>query len=94
MRSIQACEDKGAALEGILRERGLTAAETAFVGNDVNDLPCLSRVGLPIVVEDAHPDAASRARYRTRAPGGRGAVREVCDLLERLRGGAGARPQS
>jgi 3-deoxy-D-manno-octulosonate 8-phosphate phosphatase (KDO 8-P phosphatase) len=93
VRCIQACVDKGAALEGILKERGLAASEAAFVGNDVNDLPCLSRVGLPIVVEDAHPDAAACARYRTRAPGGRGAVREVCDLFERFRGGAGPGPR-
>src|SRR5258705_9808672 len=39
VRCIQASKDKGAALEGILKERGLAASEAAFVGNDVNDLP-------------------------------------------------------
>jgi 3-deoxy-D-manno-octulosonate 8-phosphate phosphatase (KDO 8-P phosphatase) len=61
---------------------GASLAEIAFVGNDINDLPCLTCVGLPIVVNDAHPDVRSLARYRTKAPGGHGAVREVCDLFE------------
>jgi len=57
------------------------------VGNDVNDLSCLRAVGLPIVVADAHPDVVSYALYQTKAKGGRGAVREVCDLIERSKNG-------
>ena len=53
----------------------------AFVGNDINDLACLTCVGLPIVVKDAHPDVIPVARYQTQNPGGHGAVREVCDLI-------------
>jgi YrbI family 3-deoxy-D-manno-octulosonate 8-phosphate phosphatase len=59
--------------------------EVAFVGNDINDLPCLTCVALPIVVKDAHPDVVPVARYQTKNPGGHGAVREVCDLFERVR---------
>ena len=81
VRCIQGCADKRAALNTLLAELGLTLAQTAFVGNDVNDLPCLSAVALPVVVADAHPAVTAAARYQTQARGGRGAVREVCDLL-------------
>ena len=53
----------------------------AYVGNDINDLECLNAVGLPIVVQDAHADVQASWRLRTTKPGGRGAVREVCDLV-------------
>ena len=80
-RCVHGCEDKREALEAILEESGLSLPQAAFVGNDVNDLPCLTVVGLPIVVQDAHPDTIPCARYRTRAPGGLGAVREICDMF-------------
>lgn len=53
----------------------------AYIGNDVNDLECLKAVGLPIVTADAHPDVVPHAKYVTKAKGGFGAVREVCDLF-------------
>ncbi len=83
IRCIQDCQDKRAALEDIAHEQGIGLSEVAFVGNDVNDLPCLECVALPIVVQDAHQDVVSTARYQTKNPGGHGAVREVCDLFER-----------
>ena len=79
---LQGCKDKRAALEDATRVRGISLGEMAFVGNDVNDLPCLTAVGLPIVVQDSHQDVIPFGRYRTTAPGGRGAVRELCDLFE------------
>ena len=81
---IQACEDKWAALQIVMQERNLTSEQISFVGNDINDLCCLEKVGLPIVVGDAHADVVSSALYQTRAIGGNGAVREVCDLFERV----------
>lgn len=81
VRCIQGCDDKLAALQGVLAETGLDLAETAFVGNDVNDLTCLRAVGLPIVVADAHEDVLPHALYRTAASGGNGAVREICDMI-------------
>jgi len=86
IRCLQGCADKRSALQAIVEEEGLSWAQVAFVGNDVNDLPCLTSVGLPIVVGDAHPDVIPHARYRTQARGGHGAVREVCDLFERMLG--------
>ena len=87
IRCVQDCRDKRAALESIAKESGISLAEVAFVGNDINDLPCLTCVALPIVVHDAHPDVIVHAAYRTSRPGGYGAVREVCDLFEKYRSG-------
>ena len=77
----QGLTDKVDALEHIAAELGIDVAEVAYVGNDINDAACLRLVGTPIVVADAHPEVMSLARYRTRAQGGLGAVREVCDWL-------------
>jgi len=84
IRCINGCDDKKGALLGVLEEQALTFSDAAFMGNDVNDLPCLTEVLLPIVVADAHPDVRSVARFTTDRPGGAGAVREVCDLFARV----------
>ena len=86
IRCVQSVDDKRAALESILREHNLTLEQAAFVGNDINDLPCLTAVALPIVVQDAHPDVLPYARYQTKTRGGYGAVREVCDLFVQVFG--------
>jgi N-acylneuraminate cytidylyltransferase len=77
----QGVDDKAPMLVTLLAERGIDPADVAYVGNDVNDLGCLALVGMPVVVADAHPDVIAAACYVTRAPGGRGAVREVCDHI-------------
>jgi 3-deoxy-D-manno-octulosonate 8-phosphate phosphatase (KDO 8-P phosphatase) len=84
IRCVQDCPDKRKALENIAQETGISLREMAFVGNDINDLECLTSVDLPIVVQDAHPDVIPLAAYRTRNRGGHGAVREVCDLFEQV----------
>jgi 3-deoxy-D-manno-octulosonate 8-phosphate phosphatase (KDO 8-P phosphatase) len=81
MRCFNGCENKLAILSGLAAETGLSLGEVAFVGNDINDLECLLAVGFPIVVQDAHPSVRGAALYRTKARGGHGAVREVCDLF-------------
>ncbi|NOX63188.1 MAG: HAD hydrolase family protein [Chloroflexi bacterium] len=83
---IHGCKDKRAALKELLQTRGLTPDQAAFVGNDINDLSALQFVGLPIVVQDAHSEVISVAKYRTNRPGGHGAVREICDLFEAVYG--------
>ena len=77
----QGVADKGQELDRLLAELGVDAAETACVGDDTPDLPMLRRAGLAIGVSDAHPALLEAAHWITRSPGGRGAVREVCDLL-------------
>lgn len=84
IRCVQNCSDKRKTLETVAQEMGIPMDGVAFVGNDINDEPCLTRVGLPIVVQDAHEDVIPIALFRTRARGGHGAVREVCDLFERV----------
>lgn len=68
-------------LERLARARGLQASEVAYVGNDVNDLDCMGWVGLPVAVADAVPAVRGVARMVTSARGGRGAVRELAELL-------------
>ena len=58
----------------------------AYVGDDVVDLPVMRRVGLAVAVADAHPLVLEHAHWRTRSPGGRGAAREVCELILRAQG--------
>ncbi len=83
VRCFNGCEDKLSLLRGIADEMGISLDAVAFVGNDINDLACLSAVGLPVIVLDAHASVVKVARYRTATRGGRGAVREVCDLFAR-----------
>lgn len=67
--------------ERILAEQGLLPAQVAYVGDDWLDLPLLTRVGLAVAVADGAAEVREVAHYVTELPGGRGAVREVCDLL-------------
>lgn len=64
----------------------ISLAEVAFVGDDVNDLPAMELVGLPIAVADADWEVRARAAYVTVAKGGHGAAREVADLILAARG--------
>lgn len=81
---VQGCEDKLAVLEKMATQLKIPLLQVAFVGNDINDLSCLTSVGLPIVVQDAHSAVITHAVYQTKARGGYGAVREVCDLFEHV----------
>jgi len=78
--------DKAAAVAGLMEARGLSPAEVAFVGNDVNDLGAMRSVRWPVAVADAHPEVLQAARLVLSAGGGRGAVREVCDRVLAGRG--------
>ncbi|HEX9779137.1 MAG TPA: HAD-IIIA family hydrolase [Geopsychrobacteraceae bacterium] len=69
----------------ILEQLGLDDRQVAYVGDDLIDLPVLRRVGFSATVSDAHPELAPLVDYVAGRPGGRGAVREICDLL--LKGG-------
>ncbi len=82
---IQDCPDKVEAFTIMLGKHGLSMEEAAFIGNDVNDLELLKRVGLPVIVSDAHEDLDGLSAFRTRRKGGDGAVREICDAIARVR---------
>jgi 3-deoxy-D-manno-octulosonate 8-phosphate phosphatase (KDO 8-P phosphatase) len=73
--------NKREVFDEILKRRKLSPEETAYVGDDVVDIPLLKRVGFGVAVADACPEAAEVADYVTEHPGGRGAVREVCEVI-------------
>lgn len=77
----QGREDKVAAFNELLAAAGAEAAETAFMGDDILDIPVMKLAGLALAPADAHDSARSAADHVTSARGGRGAVREVTDLL-------------
>ncbi|MGL9724150.1 3-deoxy-manno-octulosonate-8-phosphatase KdsC [Sodalis sp. (in: enterobacteria)] len=77
----QGQSDKTLAFKALLSKLTLTAEQVAYVGDDLIDAPVMDQVGLSVAVADAHPLLRPRADYVTRIAGGRGAVREVCDLL-------------
>lgn len=78
---LQGRRDKGEALAELLAQTGFAPEQSAFVGDDVVDLPAMRRVGLGIAVADAHPLVLEHADWHTRERGGRGAVREICETL-------------
>lgn len=83
---IQGAPDKSAALDDLLARTGLAAHQVAYVGDDWPDLAPMRRVGYPIAVADAAAHVAAQAAYVTRAPGGRGAVREAVEHLLKAKG--------
>ena len=82
----QGRREKLPAFEDLLSKLGFSADEVAFVGDDVVDLPILVRAGLAIAVADAHPLVLRHAHWQTPSPGGRGAARDVCELILEARG--------
>ena len=70
-----------------LRDRlGLEDSQIAYVGDDVVDLPIMRRVGLAIAVNDAHPLVLQHAHWQTPHAGGRGAGRDVCEMIMEAQG--------
>jgi 3-deoxy-D-manno-octulosonate 8-phosphate phosphatase (KDO 8-P phosphatase) len=82
----QGVEHKLAAFERLLRELGLTADQSACMGDDLPDLPLLARCALALTVPEAPDALRTRAHYVTRRGGGRGAVREACELILEAQG--------
>ncbi len=77
----QGQDDKGAALQDLLAQTGLAAAQLAYAGDDWIDLPVLQRVGLAVTVPHAPAEVKAAAHWITTRAGGAGAVRELCELL-------------
>ncbi|MCG6553035.1 MAG: HAD-IIIA family hydrolase [Candidatus Magnetominusculus sp. LBB02] len=82
----QGCEDKVAAYEDLKIKYSLYYKNIACVGDDIADIPLMSRAGLPVAVGDAVEDIKKFARLVTTKEGGRGAVRQVCDFLLKSKG--------
>ena len=77
----QGVKDKAAQLRDWAAEQGVALSDIVYVGNDANDVDCLRAVGCGVAVGDAHTEATEAADIQLSAPGGRGAIREIADLI-------------
>lgn len=83
---FQGQQDKLIAFKQLCEELQLQPQQVAYVGDDVNDVPVMLQVGLAIACADAHFLVIKHAHWQTKAAGGRGAAREVCDLIMQAQG--------
>jgi 3-deoxy-D-manno-octulosonate 8-phosphate phosphatase (KDO 8-P phosphatase) len=88
----QDAADKAAVVQDLLKRLGVRAADACYIGDDLGDLPAMALVGVPVAVADAVPAVRRAAAYVTRAHGGRGAIRELCDLILSARPKRPSRP--
>jgi len=82
----QGDEQKTAAFEEVLQLAGVNEDEVAFIGDDLSDIPLMRRAEFAVAVADAVDEAQAVAHYITRAEGGRGAVREVVEIILKSQG--------
>lgn len=82
----QGIHDKRSAFQELCAELKIAAEHCGFIGDDVIDLPVLSRVGFAASVPNGHAEVRCRVDYITQVSGGNGAVREVCDFILRAQG--------
>lgn len=80
-RVYQGVRNKYPAFVELLEKLSITPAQTAYVGDDVVDLPVMSHVGLAIAVQDAHDFVKKHAHWQTPTCGGKGAARDVCEFI-------------
>jgi 3-deoxy-D-manno-octulosonate 8-phosphate phosphatase (KDO 8-P phosphatase) len=80
-KAYQGYIDKATALGDILKRFDVTLEEICFIGDDLIDIPLLKKVGFAVAVPNAVEEVKALAHYITAKTGGRGAVREVCDLI-------------
>jgi YrbI family 3-deoxy-D-manno-octulosonate 8-phosphate phosphatase len=74
-------QDKGRVMREVLEQKNIKPENVIYVGNDLNDLPCFEVGGWNVAVADAYPEVIRAADYVLTKTGGRGAVREVCELI-------------
>jgi 3-deoxy-D-manno-octulosonate 8-phosphate phosphatase (KDO 8-P phosphatase) len=77
---------KTAAYEDILKKANVQGSEVAYLGDDLPDLPVMRRVGLAVAVGDAAIEVKRAAHYVTMAPGGKGAARELIEVILKSKG--------
>ncbi len=77
----QGTDDKLACLEDLLHASGLAPEQACYVGDDLPDLAPMSTCGFAVAVADARPEVLDATHWHTRAKGGQGAAREVCDFI-------------
>lgn len=86
IQCLQGVDDKLTALRAWAREHDFAASELVYVGNDVNDLECMGWVGCAVAVQDSHQDVLTAAHVVLDCEGGKGAVRELCEMILQRRG--------
>ena len=77
----QHCHDKAKKIKEVCDELKISLSETAFIGDDILDVPAFEVVGLSACPKDAHPSAKNKAKIITEKNGGQGCVRELIDLI-------------
>lgn len=82
----QGIKDKKSCLSDLMQKYSLSSEEVLYMGDDLIDLPILLQVGLSVAAADAHPEVLERVHCVCQSPGGKGAVREVADLLIKAQG--------
>lgn len=82
----QGVHDKRIAFEQLLSHNALSADCCGFIGDDIVDLPILTRAGFAASVPNGHPEVRARVHYVTQVRGGHGAAREICDLILHAQG--------
>ena len=78
---FQGVKDKESVCRNLIEEKGLEKDQVCCMGDDLPDIPMFKCSGLPVAVADAAPEARESAAYITKAPGGFGAVREMCEII-------------
>lgn len=82
----QGSQQKSKTLDIIIKKLGIDSSQVAFIGDDIQDIPIMKRVGLPVAVQDAILEVKNHSVYVTTARGGHGAVREAIEWFLELRG--------
>lgn len=83
---FQGIKDKKIALEELVKASGVTPSQMAYMGDDIIDLPVLKRVAFSAAVADAVAEVRERVDYVAQRPGGRGAARELAELILKVQG--------
>jgi 3-deoxy-D-manno-octulosonate 8-phosphate phosphatase (KDO 8-P phosphatase) len=83
---LQGQRDKAKGIAILAERTGVSPAEMAFIGDDVNDIPAQALVGLSACPADAAPEVLPRVDFVTQARGGAGAARELCELVLKSQG--------
>ncbi|MFH1133467.1 MAG: HAD hydrolase family protein [Nanoarchaeota archaeon] len=78
---LHGVDNKLALFKKEVEKRNIPMAQVCFIGNDLPDIDCLKAAGIGVAVADSHPEALKAAKYVTKTAGGKGAVREVAELI-------------
>jgi YrbI family 3-deoxy-D-manno-octulosonate 8-phosphate phosphatase len=78
---LQGSQDKSLDIANFCQSQGIDMGKVLYVGNDVNDLDAMRRIGYPVAPADAHPEVIAIAKYVTRVRGGEGVIKEISEWL-------------